>query len=145
MAIHKRTRMLEAVWRFHRRLFNATGGRVWTKFGGMPIAMVTTTGRKSGQPRSVTIPFFRDGDAYVFVGSNAGAAKDPDWVQNLRTHPQATIKLKGTEIPVRGHVAADDERNRLWTRAIEHQPDYAEYQRNLTDRQLPVVVLEPVG
>jgi deazaflavin-dependent oxidoreductase (nitroreductase family) len=145
VATHKRTKTLEMVWRFHRKLFNASGGRVWTKFGGMPIAMVTTTGRRSGQPRSVTIPFFKDGEAYVFVGSNAGAPKDPDWVQNMRANPQATVKLRGTEIPVRGHEAADDERTQLWTRAIEINGDYAEYGRLITDRQIPVMVLEPVG
>jgi deazaflavin-dependent oxidoreductase (nitroreductase family) len=145
MATHRRTKLLELVWRFHRKLFTATGGRVWTTYGGMPIAMVTTTGRKSGQPRSVTIPFFRHGDAFVFVGTNAGAPRDPDWVQNVRAKPEATVKLKGHGVPVRARVTQGEERERLWAEAVAHNHDYAEYARIITGREIPVVVLEPVG
>lgn len=142
MAVHRRTRMLELVWRAHRGLFKATRGRVWRRYGGMPIALVTTTGRRSGEHRDVTIPFVRDGARYVFVASNAGDARDPDWVHNLRAKPDATLTVGGRTVPVRGREADGEERDRLWALATETNPDYLEYERRVTNRRLPVMVLE---
>jgi deazaflavin-dependent oxidoreductase (nitroreductase family) len=142
MAAVRRTKLLETSWRLHRWLFRVTGGRVGTRFQGMPIVMLTTTGRRSGEPRSVTIPFIADGDAYVCVGSNAGHPADPDWVRNLRADPRATLFRKGERFAVTGHEAEGDERERLWAMAVETDPAYAEYERRVTSRRIPVMVLE---
>jgi deazaflavin-dependent oxidoreductase (nitroreductase family) len=108
----------------------------------MPIALVTTTGRRSGEPRDVTIPFVRDGARYVFVASNAGDTRDPDWVHNLRATPGATLTVGGRTVPVRGREADGEERERLWALAAETNPDYLEYERRVTNRRIPVMVLE---
>ncbi|MEX2458120.1 MAG: nitroreductase family deazaflavin-dependent oxidoreductase [Actinomycetota bacterium] len=142
MGVHRRTRMLELTWRVHRGLFRATRGRVGRRYGGMPIALVTTTGRKSGQPRDVTIPFVRDRERYVFVASNAGDTRDPDWVHNLRARPEATLTVGGRTVPVRGREADGEERDRLWALATEANPDYLEYEQRVTNRRIPVMVLE---
>ena len=142
MAVHRRTRSLEFAWRTHRRIFRATRGRFGKTFGGMPIALVTTTGRRSGEPRDVTIPFVRDGERYVFVASNAGDTRDPDWVHNLRANPGATLTVGGRTVPVRGREADGEERERLWALASETNPDYLEYERRVTNRRIPVMVLE---
>jgi len=142
MAAVRRTKAIEASWRLHRWLFRVSGGRVGTRFQGMPIVLLTTTGRKSGEPRSVTIPFITDGDAFVCVGSNAGHTADPDWVRNLRANPSATLFRKGERFAVTGHEAEGAERERLWARAVETDPAYAEYARRVTSRRIPVMVLE---
>jgi deazaflavin-dependent oxidoreductase (nitroreductase family) len=142
VAAVRRTKLIELSWRIHRRVFRATRGRIGRRFGGMPIALVTTTGRRSGQPRDVTIPFVRDGERYVFVASNAGDTRDPDWVHNLRADPEATLTVGGRALPVRGHEAEGEDRARLWALACETNPDYLEYERRVTGRRIPVMVLE---
>ncbi len=135
---------MELVWRTHRRVYRATGGRLGRSFAGMPVGLLTVTGRRSGRPRTATLPYLRDGDAHVLVASNAGEPTDPDWVLNLRANPEATYQLGRTIVRVRAREADGEERDRLWALATGANPDYREYERR-TQRRLPVVVLEPAG
>ncbi len=75
------------------------------------------------------------------MASKGGAPDHPDWFKNLRADPQVTIQVKDERIPVRAHVAAGEERERLWRLMAEVWPAYDDYQRR-TDRQIPVVVFE---
>lgn len=108
---------------------------------------LTTTGRRSGEPRTVPLYAWEDGDRLVIVGSWAGSATDPDWVRNLRADPQATLKKGRAEFTVRAReVDASDasgasERDRLWKLVVEAFPMYASYQRK-TERIIPLFVLE---
>lgn len=102
-----------------------------------------TMGRRSGEPRRVTLYAFQDGDRLVVVGSQGGAATDPDWVGNLRAEPRAILRNNGETLEVRAHEVAGPERDRLWQLVAEAFPLYTTYQRK-TERVIPLFVLETV-
>jgi deazaflavin-dependent oxidoreductase (nitroreductase family) len=105
---------------------------------------LTTTGRRSGKPRSVTLYGFEDGDRVVVVGSWGGAASDPSWVRNLRAHSRATLRSGREERAVTAHEADGAERARLWQLVTAAFPLYSTYQRR-TSRLIPLFVLELAG
>jgi deazaflavin-dependent oxidoreductase (nitroreductase family) len=107
---------------------------------------LTTTGRKTGKPRSVPLYAFEDGDRLVIVGSMGGGPKDPAWAGNLRTDPRATIRVGKVERLVRAREVEvpSPERERLWTLVSQAFRYYAAYQRK-TDRVIPLFVLEPAA
>jgi F420H(2)-dependent quinone reductase len=105
---------------------------------------LTTTGRRSGRKREVTLYAWPDGDRLVIVGSRGGAAKDPAWVANLRADPRATVKRGREETSVRAKEAKGRERERLSDLVTDAFPLYATYQRRTT-RTIPLFVLEPAG
>lgn len=104
---------------------------------------LTTTGRRSGESRRVTLYAFQDGDRLVVVGSLGGAAKDPAWAGNLRAEPSATVRNGGDTIDVRAHEVDGPERDRLWKLVTEAFPLYTTYQGK-TERVIPLFVLEAV-
>ena len=105
---------------------------------------LTTTGRRSGEPRTVPLYAWDDGDRLVIVGSLGGSATDPDWVRNLRADPRAIVK-KGREVlEVLASEVDGPERERLWRLVVSAFPLYATYQRK-TERVIPLFVLETVG
>jgi deazaflavin-dependent oxidoreductase (nitroreductase family) len=108
--------------------------------------ILTTTGRKTGKSREVSLYAFEDGDRLVIVGSRGGAAKDPAWAANLRAEPRATVRRGKTDQKVRAREVdgAADERERLWQLVSEAFPLYETYQRR-TKRTIPLFVLEPVA
>ena len=106
------------------------------------MLLLTTTGRRSGLPRTVALAYVRDGDRYIIVGSNAGGAKAPAWCWNLRTLPQAEIQVGRRRYWVSTHEAETEERTRLWSKVKRRVPIYAWYERK-TQRLIPLVVLKP--
>jgi len=105
---------------------------------------VTTTGRRSGDARAVTLYAFDDGERLVIVGSRGGASRDPAWAVNLRADPHARVKVGREERAVRATEVDGPERDRLWELVCADFPLYATYQRR-TKRTIPLFVLEPVG
>jgi F420H(2)-dependent quinone reductase len=103
-------------------------------------AKLTTTRRKTGQARSVTLYAYEDGDRHVIVGSRGGAKADPAWALNLRADPNATIRIGKENRVVRAEEADGEERARLWRLVTEAFPLYESYQRR-TERQIPLFVL----
>jgi len=134
---------LRVFWRIHRAFMRLTGGR-FGRVGAMDALLLTTTGRKSGDRRDVAVNYMRDGDSYVVVASYAGEDRDPAWWLNLKSDPDAEVTLAGKRERVRARETVGAERDRLWSRFIEADPAYAEYQRR-TKRRLPVVLLVPIG
>ena len=111
--------------------------------GGMKITL-TTTGRRTGQRRPVPLYAWEDGDRLVVVGSRGGAARDPEWVRNLRSEPRATVK-HGREVrEVSASEVDGQERDRLWALVTAAFPMYASYQRKTT-RLIPLFVLTSIG
>jgi len=108
----------------------------------MPVLLLTTTGRRSGRPHTTALTFLSNGRNLVIVGSNGGAPQHPAWFLNLRARPQATVQIGKDRLVVRAHEAADEERDRLWIRAVQAYGGYSVYQSRTT-RPIPVVVLEP--
>jgi deazaflavin-dependent oxidoreductase (nitroreductase family) len=108
-------------------------------------ATLTTTGRRTGDARSVRLYAWPDGEDLVIVGSWAGRPVDPAWVGNLRAGPLATIRVRKDTRRVRAREVKvpSEERDRLWRLVTEAFPYYATYQRR-TDRVIPLFVLEPV-
>jgi deazaflavin-dependent oxidoreductase (nitroreductase family) len=129
--------------RLHARIFRATKGRLGGNLIGMPVLLLTTTGRKSGQARTTPMPFYTHGDDFVIVGSNNGEPRDPAWWLNLQADARAEIQVRGDEIAVRGRLAEPDERARLWPELLAFNPRYAVYEKRTT-REIPVVILSRV-
>jgi deazaflavin-dependent oxidoreductase (nitroreductase family) len=133
---------MEIIWKLHRFVYRVSGGRVGGTFGGAPVLLLITTGRRSGEPRPVTLTYFEDGDRLVVVASNAGEDRHPAWWLNLREHPHATVRIGGTTTRVRVVEARGEERERLWAELLRRDPGYDEY-RLRTHRRIPVVLLQP--
>ena len=134
--------LLTLLWRLHRLSYRVSDGRLGAKFQGWDVLLLTTTGRKSGARRSVTLNYFPDGSAFVVIASNAGADHDPLWWQNLKAYPDAEIRIGPKRVAVHAREAHDTERQLLWAKIVERDQSYAEYQRR-TKRRIPVVLLEP--
>ena len=122
--------------------FRANDGDVGGPFEGRDLLLLHHTGAKTGAERVNPLVYLRDARNYVILASKAGAATNPDWYHNVRANPDVTIEVGSQTIPVRARVAADDERERLWTAQKIASPQFAEYEAS-TARVIPVVVLEP--
>jgi deazaflavin-dependent oxidoreductase (nitroreductase family) len=122
--------------------FRANGGKVGGQFEGAPLLLLHTTGAKTGQARVNPVMYQADGDNHVVFASKGGAPTNPDWYHNLVANPRASIEVGDKTINVVAHVADDETRERLWPTWKVQYPGFAEYEAK-TDRQIPVVVLEP--
>lgn len=128
----------------HALILRATGGRIGGTGFGMPVLILTTTGRKSGQRRQTTLTSpVQEGERLVLVASFGGDNRHPAWFLNLRDNPDVEVTMRGRTRKMVAHVASADEKARLWPRVIEKYSGYAAYQRR-TDRDIPLVILEPV-
>ena len=128
----------------HRTILKVSGGRLGWTAGNMPVLELTTTGRKSGKQRAtmLTSPL-QEGDTLVIVASRGGDDQNPAWFLNLRDNPEVTVKWKGAEPqPMTASIATDDELERMWPIITEKYKNYAGYQ-NKTERQIPLVLLNP--
>ena len=140
------------IWFFSRALrpldraaFRISGGRhtLVSLLSGLPVAMLTTTGARSGQVRTLPVLGIPDGDGVVVVASNWGSQHHPSWYHNLRAHPAATVSVRGRTLSVRASEPTGEERDRLWLRALEYYPVWRTYQSRAGDRRIPIVVLTP--
>jgi deazaflavin-dependent oxidoreductase (nitroreductase family) len=126
----------------HIRRYQETGGEVGYLWNGVPTLLLTTTGRRSGEPRTSALIFGRDGGRYLVVASMGGAPKHPAWYLNLTAQPLATIQVRDRTIPVLAETAPLPDKPRLWAVMQDIWPNYATYQQRTT-RDIPVVVLTP--
>lgn len=134
------------VWVYRR-----TGGRVmgtW-RIGaglrrGVPICLLTHTGRKSGRELTTPLLFLPDGDRVVVVASQGGLPQHPQWYRNLQAHPDVTVQVRSDVRRMRARTASAEERAALWPRLVELYADFDRYQ-SWTEREIPVVICEPVA
>jgi deazaflavin-dependent oxidoreductase (nitroreductase family) len=128
---------------FHRALVRGTGGRVGGTGFGMPVVILTTTGRKSGKQREtmLTSPV-HDGNRVVLVASYGGDDRHPAWFLNLRDNPDVELEMRGKKRPMRARVATAGEKAELWPEVTTAYKGYAQYQTK-TERDIPLVILEP--
>ncbi|MCK9894528.1 nitroreductase family deazaflavin-dependent oxidoreductase [Frankia sp. AgB32] len=124
----------------HVRRYQETNGEVGYDWNGVHALLLTTTGRRSGEPRTNALIFARDGADYLVVASLGGAPKDPLWYGNLVANPEARIQVRDQHLSVTARTATDEERPRLWKIVSTEWPNYNVYQER-TDRKIPVVVL----
>jgi deazaflavin-dependent oxidoreductase (nitroreductase family) len=134
---------LQGTNQFHKAVLALSGGRLMSTISGMQAVELHTTGRKSGQRRSVmlTAPVYEP-NRVVLVASKGGDDRDPEWYRNLVANPDVDLEAHGTIRPMRARTATDDERAELWPKIIKAYRGYDAYQRR-TDRQIPIVIVEP--
>ncbi|MBV8523954.1 MAG: nitroreductase family deazaflavin-dependent oxidoreductase [Acetobacteraceae bacterium] len=110
----------------------------------VPSLLLTTTGRKSGEKFIFPLFYGKDGKSYIVVASKGGAPEHPGWYRNLLANSDVEIQVGTEKSKARARTATGEERKRLWKKAVEFWPPYADYQKK-TEREIPVVVLEPVA
>lgn len=124
----------------HIRLYRLSGGKVGGSVGGMPILLLTTTGRKTGRARTWPLGYVTDGDRLVVVASALGQADHPAWYLNLRANPRVTVRRGAATRVMVAETAGGAERARLWSRLVREYPYFADHQRK-TSREIPVVIV----
>ncbi len=116
-----------------------------TPLGGpgiLPTLLLTTKGRKSGEPRSLPLIYGEHGDSYVIIASKGGMPDHPLWFRNLEADPECDLMVGPKAVHARARVAEGAEREEIWAKMVELYPPYTDYQDN-TERTIPVVVLDP--
>jgi deazaflavin-dependent oxidoreductase (nitroreductase family) len=126
----------------HVERYRETGGEVGHEWRGTHTLLLTTTGRRSGESRTTPLIYGRHGDDYLVVASKGGSDTPPAWYRNLEENPEVEIQVKDRRMKARARTATPEEKPELWETMIGEWPDYDKYQQG-TDREIPVVVLEP--
>jgi deazaflavin-dependent oxidoreductase (nitroreductase family) len=135
--------------RINVRLFRATNGRLGGKWRvgaafpwGIPICLLTHTGRKSGRVLTTPLVYLRDGGDIIVVASQAGRADDPQWYRNVVANPEVGVELRGEKLTMTARTADAAERGRLWPLLVDLYADYDSYQ-SWCPREIPVVICSP--
>lgn len=137
----KRSVFVEWFWQVHHRLYKWSGGRIGGTLLGLPVLLLTTTGRRTGQPRTSPLMYLPRGEDFVVIASYLGEPRHPFWWTNLVATPEASVQIGSRHYRVRAREAEGEEREVLWKAVTAKTPDYDEYQKRTT-RRIPVVVLE---
>lgn len=138
---HLRARALKAMFKAHTAIYEGSDGRIGAR-AGLPMLLLSVTGRKSGETRTTPLVYFQDGDSYVVVGSDGAAKHDPQWWKNLQVNPAGAVRVGRKKRNVKATLATGPERERLWELGKTANPMWAKYQVR-TERELPVVILTP--
>lgn len=133
--------LLKYFARAHIWLYRRTGGHLGAKLLWFPAALLTTTGRKTGEPRTTATLYLRDGDRVVLPASFGGRDHDPLWYRNLKEDPRVHVQIRGEHLDLVARDATDAERRRYWPALTRMYPPYKGY-REATDRVIPLVVCE---
>ena len=128
-----------------RPVFRLTGGKhtFASLVTGLPVVMLTTTGAKSGEKRTLPLLGLPDGERMVVIASNYGQLHHPSWYYNLLAHPDATLSVGGETQKMVAHQVEGDERERLWRRGLQVYPGWRGYERRAARRRIPVMALSP--
>ena len=125
----------------HVRRYLQTDGAEGHEWQGTTVLILTTTGRRSGEPRSTPLIYGKHGEDHVVVASKGGAEEHPAWYLNLSEQPEVIVQVRGDRFKARARTATAEEKPDLWAMMSDRWPAYDEYQRK-TGRNIPVVVLE---
>ncbi|MBX3092560.1 MAG: nitroreductase family deazaflavin-dependent oxidoreductase [Cryobacterium sp.] len=128
----------------HIKKFDEPDGSGWPDQRGAPLLLLTTKGAKSGLWRRTALIYGESGDSYVIVASKGGHPKPPGWYVNLEANPEVRVQVEDRIFRANARTATPDEKPALWNRMVEIWPDYANYQTK-TDRDIPVVILDPIA
>jgi deazaflavin-dependent oxidoreductase (nitroreductase family) len=130
-------------YRIHRSLYRWTGGVIGHRTPAGPMLLLTTVGRKSGQPRTNPLLYMPDGANFVVVGSNGGRPQPPAWILNLTATPEVDLQVGRRRCRAVAQVLSGEAKAAMWPRLLEHYPGWGSYQA-LTEREIKVVSLVPV-
>ena len=129
--------------RLNTFMYRRGGGEgLGSTFQNIPVALLTTTGRKTGQPRVSPLYFLRDGDRVIVAASKGGSEKNPMWYLNLKADPKVSVQIKKEVLNLNARDATDEERQKYWKQLVDMYPSYEDYQ-SWTDRTIPIVVCDP--
>lgn len=128
----------------HVERYRATDGAEGHEWRGTQTLLLTTTGRKSGEPRTTPLIYGEAGDSYAVVASKGGSDEPPAWYLNLSENPAVEVQVKADRFKARARTASAEEKPALWRKMVAEWPSYDEYQQR-TEREIPVVVLERVS
>lgn len=134
--------MLRTLGKLNVPIYRLTRGRVMGKVGQAPVLLLTSIGRRSGQPRTAPVLFLADGECVVVIGSNAGNTRAPAWSHNLKANPDCEVQIRGERRDVCARVAEGEERTELWRKMNEQYAGFEDYDER-TSRDIGVFVLEP--
>jgi deazaflavin-dependent oxidoreductase (nitroreductase family) len=124
--------------------YRLSSGKIGGRFlRGAPVLLLTTIGRRSGQPRTAPLIYLRDGESLVIVASKAGMSQDPLWYRNLEANPEVEIEIGQEKLKMTSRRATTEEKEALWPRLVAIYRDYDDYQAR-TERDIPVVILSPL-
>jgi F420H(2)-dependent quinone reductase len=128
--------------RAHAWLYRRSGGRLLRKMGGQPVLLLTTTGRRSGHPRTTPLQYSEPGGRLVLVAANGGSKREPHWYHNLIATPKAVVQRGSERLAVRAHEVGGRERDLLWSSLTAANRQLAGAEAR-SGRRFPVMVLEP--
>ena len=133
--------------RIDRPIYQLSRGRhkFATLVSGIPVVMLTTTGARSGQPRTVPVLGLPTDDGLAVIASNFGQRRHPAWYHNLRANPEGEVTVDGTTRRFRAVEAEGERRERIWKRGLEIYPGFSQYETRASHRDIAVFVLEPVA
>lgn len=131
-----------ALTSLHIACYRATGGFIGHRVGPLPNVLLTTTGRRSGKPRTIVLTYIHTDGPLALIASNFGSRTLPQWYRNLEAHPETTLQLKRKRWSARARPATPDEHARIWSAALVIWPAWAEYAER-AQREIPIVVMEP--
>jgi deazaflavin-dependent oxidoreductase (nitroreductase family) len=149
------SRLVGPYLRFHKYIYEKTDGRVGKHSNRVPALLITTIGRKSGQPRTNGLTYCRDQGNFIVVASNGGSDRPPAWLLNLEANPEVTLRVGRRVFRASARVSDPEERKLLWPLVNRNSHGMARlfhpgvsgrydvYQRH-TSREIPVVILTPV-
>lgn len=110
----------------------------------VPALLLTTTGRKSGEKYIFPLFYGEDGDKYLIIASKGGAPDHPGWYKNIEANPEVEVQVGTKKLRAKARTVTGPDRARLWEKALKFWPPYADYAKK-TEREIPVVLLEPIG
>lgn len=137
---------IKRIGKWQTFVYELTGGRLWSRFLGVECAILTTTGRKSGEPRKTPLLYLAQGDDVVMVASQGGFSSMPLWYRNLQTTPEASVQVGKLKRRMTARDANEQEREQLWPQLDALYSGYQEY-RARTDgvREIPIVIFSPIA
>jgi deazaflavin-dependent oxidoreductase (nitroreductase family) len=125
-------------------LYQRSNGKIAGTMQGLPVLLLTTTGRKTGKQRTVPLGYLEHDGAYVVIASYAGADNHPAWYHNLISQPQVMLQIRDQQMAAIAEPANPELRQQLWAKLVERAPGYEAYQKRTT-REIPIVLLRPAS
>jgi deazaflavin-dependent oxidoreductase (nitroreductase family) len=136
------TFFLKWMGRANTWIYRRSNGKLGGTFQKAPVALLTTTGRKTGEPRVSPVLYLRENDRVILGASRAGSDKHPLWYLNLKADPTVSVQIKDEVLRLRARDATTEERNEYWPKLVAMYPNFEDYQ-SWTDRVIPIVICDP--
>jgi F420H(2)-dependent quinone reductase len=125
-------------------LYRVTSGRIAGSMNGTAVLLLTTTGRRSGEQRTVPLSYIKDASSYVIAATNGGRDSQPGWFLNVRVHSQVTLQVKNQIVKANAEIAGPEQRCELWMRFVQEAPQVYEGLQARTNRAFPLVIFHPL-